>query len=449
MRDYAFVAYLALLLLLGMRRPFLFVLGYVYIDLVSPQRLSYYLLSSVPVSLIFFAAAFVGWVFTDARHGFRITVRQLLILALLGWAGWTTAHADFPIDAAEKWDWVWKTLVFAVFLPMTLRTRLRIEAMVVFMILSVASIVITGGIKTLASGGGYGMLNLGVSNNSGLYEGSTISMVAVGMIPLILFAMQHGTIFRPDWRVRLFGYALIFACLLIPIGTQARTGLICIGLLAVMLLRMVKRRLLYLGILAAAVAVAVPLLPDSYSKRMETIEGYQGDESASTRIAVWGWTLDYVRDHPMGGGFGAYRQNRFVYHTRTREGDAAATVVDGGRAWHSSYFEMLGEQGYGGLALWLTLNLIGLVRTEVLRRRYLRAGGDADWIAPLASALQMAHILYLVGSMFLALAFASFAYMWMGLQIALDLYCARREREAGFARWGRPARVRGASPAAG
>ena len=99
---------------------------------------------------------------------------------------------------------------------------------------------------------------------------------------------------------------------------------------------------------------------------------------------------------------------------------------DEARAWHSSYFEMLGEQGYFGLAVWLVLQGIGLVRMEALRRRYRRGPEEDRWIAGLATALQSAHIIYLVGSLFLALAFASFAYMWIGLQIGLDTYCARR-----------------------
>src|SRR3546814_985699 len=76
------------------------------------------------------------------------------------------------------------------------------------------------------SGGGYGELNLMVTNNSGLYEGSTISAVAIAIIPIILWFPRFGTIFPPDWRVKTFCYALAFACLLIPIGTSTRTGLL-------------------------------------------------------------------------------------------------------------------------------------------------------------------------------------------------------------------------------
>src|ERR1051325_2023562 len=157
-----------------------------------------------------------------------------------------------------------KALAFAIFLPLTLRTRLRIEAVLLFLTLSAASIVIVGGIKTLLSGGGYGVLNLMIDNNSGLYESSTISTIAIGLIPIILLlarlcpispsdsepartapgspssednpALQRFASTQPTpggrWRrfmVKVFAAGLIFACLLIPIGTEARTGLICIA----------------------------------------------------------------------------------------------------------------------------------------------------------------------------------------------------------------------------
>lgn len=440
MRDLAFVGYLALFLALGFRRPFLFVLGYVYIDLVSPQRMTYYMLSSVPVSLIFFAAAFLGWLAADDKSEVRFTPRQVLMTILLLWAGGTTQMADFPLDAAEKWDWVWKTMVFAIFLPLTLRTKLRIEALLTFMVLSAASIVIIGGIKTAVSGGGYGTLNLGVEANNGLYEGSTISTVAVAMIPMILYLWRFGTIFPKGWPMRIFCSALIFACLLIPVGTQARTGLICIGVLVLLILRDTKRRVLFLTMIGVAGLVAVPMLPSSFSQRMQTIEGYKGDESASTRIAVWMWTIDYAKSHPFGGGFGSYRQNKVSYQrvdTSASSGNNVATVQtnDEARAWHSSYFEMLGEQGYVGLAIWLVICITGIVRMEVLRFRYRNPAPEDAWIRPLATALQTAQILYMVGSLFLALAFASFAYMWIGVQIALDVYCARRAK-AGAPAWG-------------
>ena len=457
MRDLALIGFLLALLTLALKRPFLFSLAYIYVDTVSPQRLSYYLLNSIPLSMIVALLALAGWAIADRKDGFKFTARQGLMLLLLAYALGTTAYADVPDAAWEKWDWVWKSLAFAIFLPFTLRTKLRIEAALLFLTLSAGAIVIVGGLKTVMAGGGYGVLNLMVDNNSGLYESSTISTLAIGLIPIIIWFTRHGTIFpataaaappgatsngfarpRPAFSmpllVKLFCYALVFACLLMPIGTEARTGLVCIAVLGLLVLRdmKMKTRLLFMGAAGALALAAIPFLPSSFTQRMETIQGFEADQSANTRLAVWGWTWTYVQGNPLGGGFGAYRQNRIQVRTvdaRTA-GDvqlvSTQTEADEGRAYHSSYFEMLGEQGFPGLILYLLIHGIGLVRMEILRRRYRRAEGDEAWIAPLATALQHFQLIYLVGGIFVGIAYVPFAWLMFAVQIGLDVHCGRK-----------------------
>ncbi len=434
MRDLALLGFLAALLTLGLKRPFLLVLAYAYVDIVAPQRLSWGLLSSIPLSMLVAAIAVGGWAIADDKKNIAMAPRQWLMLVLLLYCGATTFYADVPVDAQFKWEWVWKAMAFAIFLPLTLRTKLRIEALILFMTLSAATIVIVGSIKTILSGGGYGELNLLVDNNSGLYESSTISTVAIALIPLILWLARHGTVFPPDWRSKTFAYCLVFACLLIPVGTQARTGLVCIAVLAVLMLRDVKRRLLYLGLMGALGLAAVPFLPSAFTDRMGTISTYQADNSAVTRLAVWGWTWEYVQDNPMGGGFEAYRLNRIQVATVSTAGSGNLQSVQGqmqmdsGRAWHSAYFEMLGEQGFPGLILFILIHGAGLVRMERLRRRYLKADGDKAWISPLATALQHFQLIYLVGALFVAIAFQPFVWMLIACQIAFDTHVRRMER---------------------
>jgi O-antigen ligase len=281
-------------------------------------------------------------------------------------------------------------------------------------------------------GGGYGSLKFFVNDNTGLYEGSIISCVAIAIIPLILWLMKHGTIFPRDWKVKLFAVALTGACLLIPVGTEARTGLLCIGLLGVLSLRTVKRHFLYIALAGAVAFAAVPFLPQSYTKRMSTIENHASDESASTRVAVWQWTYDFAKDHPFGGGFDAYRQNRLNIQTAKTESDGNTVAVevddiqDQARAYHSSYFEMLGEQGWPGLFVWLWLQALGLWQMERLRRRWKdRTGPGQTWQAPLATALQHAQLIYLVGSLFVGIAYQPFVLMLIGLQCGLWTYLRR------------------------
>ena len=82
---------------------------------------------------------------------------------------------------------------------------------------------------------------------------------------------------------------------------------------------------------------------------------------------------------------------------------------------------------------------------EGLRRRYKGVTDeDRAWIRPFATALQGSHFVYLLGAMFVGIAFQPFIYMMIALQIALYSYTQRREKEA---RW-RPLAVQlGGAPA--
>jgi putative inorganic carbon (HCO3(-)) transporter len=247
------------------------------------------------------------------------------------------------------------------------------------LVLCASALIVTGGIKTALGGGGYGSLVLLINDNSGLYEGSIISCVAIAIIPLIVWLAQHGTIFKPDWKVKTYAAALTFAALLIPVGTQARTGLVCIAVLALLFIRQTKRRFLYLTGAALVGLAAIPFLPSAFSQRMETIQDYKADESAATRVAVWKWTWEFVKEHPFGGGFDAYRINKIRYDLPVVDENGFDTgaidrkeIVDQGRAYHSSYFEMLGEQGFPGLIIWLLIHVGGVWRMEMVARMYKR-----------------------------------------------------------------------------
>jgi probable O-glycosylation ligase (exosortase A-associated) len=441
MRDLAFAGFLGSLLLLAIRKPFLFICAYIYIDIVAPQRLSYNLLSSIPISLIVFALAIVAWIVTDKKNDMRIAPRQILIALLLAYCGLTTYYlAEFQDDAMEKWDWVWKSMIFAIFLPLALRTKLRIETVLLFMCLSLSAIIIGAGIKTVLGGSGYGSFAMMVDNNSGIYEDSTLTTAAIMIIPILIYFTKFGTVFKPDWRVSLFCYALIFACLLTPIGTQARTGLVCIAFLAILILRDSQRRGLFIAGAAVASLIAIPLLPTAFSDRMGTIANFRSDESAGTRLAVWGWTFNYVQEHPWGGGFDAYRGNSLTYYTSdTTESGASVTInrqlqTDRARAYHSAYFEMLGEQGWFGLGLWLLIHGIGVLRMERLRRQYRlgRAPPGQEWVSSLATALQHAQLVYLVGALFVGIAYQPIFMMLLSVQIGLDSYITRVRKRDGW-----------------
>jgi probable O-glycosylation ligase (exosortase A-associated) len=438
MRDVFFLLFLLATLFMAVKRPFLFILAYCYVDIVAPQRLSFFLLNTIPLSQIIFFFAIGSWLVADKKKGMQIDHLQVVLILLLAYCGVSTVYAEFPVEGASKWDWVWKALLWSIFLPLVLTTRLRLEALALTMVLSAGTLAIAGGMKTAMGGSGYGSLQLLLDDNSGLFEGSIFSTVAIAIIPLILWLARYGTVFPKSRPVWIFAILLVFACLLIPVGTQARTGLVCAVFLVVLGLRDSKRRMTYLGIVTGAALIALPLVPAAFASRMDTITDFRSDQSASTRVAVWQWTWNYALEHPLGGGFEVYRANELrVNRVETGEaGDAVNREIipytDRARAFHNSYFEMLGEQGFPGLAMWLYIQIVCLWRMEKLRRRYRESPPDVAWVRPLATALQGGHLVYLMGSMFVGIAFQPFIYMLIALQIGLWTYTNRRETEA---RW--------------
>ena len=76
-----------------------------------------------------------GFALGDDKKDVRVSPRWFLLILLLGYCGYTTTVAAEPVAALDKWNWVWKALVFAAFLPLTLRTKLRMEATILTMVL--------------------------------------------------------------------------------------------------------------------------------------------------------------------------------------------------------------------------------------------------------------------------------------------------------------------------
>jgi hypothetical protein len=147
MRDLILIIFIMGFVVASFRRPYFMALGYIWVDFLQPQKLTYWLLNSAPVALFMAIGALAFYVFLDEKQRARIGVVQVLMLIFAAYATANTFGWAIVTDhALEKWDWVWKGLAFAVFLPWVLTTRRRVEAAAFVMVLSTAAITISGGI---------------------------------------------------------------------------------------------------------------------------------------------------------------------------------------------------------------------------------------------------------------------------------------------------------------
>lgn len=407
------VAYLSFLVI-GTSAPFIIGLGYVWTDIMLPQRVAWSILPSIPVSAIMGAATVGAYLLFDRKDRPSFWSGSWLFVVWAAWVTMTTTWAEVPEPAWVKWDWAVKTILFAGFLPYLFRTRTHLEALILVMVSAMIAHMIPYAVKTAINGGGYDMsIGLIPVNNGWGGESSTFATACAALLPILMWCKDHSRIL-PRQRLLFLGMGGI--ALVGLIGSYARTGLVALAVVAGAWWLQSRRKVLWLIAFAAIGSAGMAFTTDQWMARMSTITTYGKEESALGRVAVWLWTLDYVKDHPLGGGFEVYRINTFKVPI---EGSHNQFLEIRGKAFHSIYFEVLGEHGWPGAAIWGVLMLLGLWQYWAVIRR-TKGSKDLLWLRELAKALLIAMLAFLAGGAFIGIAFQPFLYDFVAISISLS-----------------------------
>lgn len=415
-----YVSYMSM----GVAAPFVATLGYVWVDAFRPQDVAYFILNQFPVALVMGALALGTYMMMDRRHPPPMNAITLLVATMALWCTITMLWAVGGEGAWIKWDWATKTVIFSAFLPFVIRSHVQIEAFVQTYVLALAANFIPFGIKVFISGGGYGR-NLGlVGGNAGLAEGGLLSTACLMVIPVLLWLARHSTIV-PKWKITPFAYwGLAALALATATGTFQRSALIGLVAMGVAMIVSSRHKLLFSVIGMIVGLILAYWTSDRWLGRVSTITDYQSDTgSAVLRILVWKWTLEFVKSYPLGGGFHSYIVNQIVL-----PGNAAnpAGEIQFGRAFHSIYFEVLGEQGWPGLAMFLTIALLAIWNTYVIAR-IARRNPEFEWCGGLAIAVRCGLAAYLSAGAFVGIAFQPMFWYFVAITVCLRAYIRRSQ----------------------
>lgn len=406
MRIIFFSAILTLFMLVGIGIPIIAAAGYVWVDLVIPQNKIFYALRSLPLSSIFFSIAVTSYILFDRANPPRRLGLFILLFLFLIWVTLTSTWAELPKDAWRKWEWAMASILFAMFMPFVFRTRVQIELFLLLFSFSVASYYLAAGVIALV-GSQYGK---DTGGNSSLLESSTFACIVTMLIPINIFLMRNSLLFaKPLHRSVIFGTLIVFQ-VLATVGSYARTGVISlIVLYFTQLIFWPKIRKRFIITSAVLLLAVLPIMAGPWMDRMSTITTYEEDSSAMGRLGAWAWTLDYVEEHPFGGGFGVYKINKGEYYG----------VMIEGKAFHNIFFEVLGEHGYPGLIFFSSLFLVSYRKLRIIRKSSFSAP-DQQYMHEISTALLSSLLILLAGGQFIGIAFQPFTYYLIGLTICLD-----------------------------
>lgn len=410
MSDFFILAVIITFFIFGLTRPYIAFAGYIWVDTLVPQTIVFGFLNGKPISMIMAGLCFLSLILGVSKVSKPTRIAPFLLLVLfMVWITISTDMAQFQAIAWVKWDTAIKTVLMATLTMFAIRNRRELEAVLLILVFSLSFFMLTAGIKTLFGGGGYGRTLITGVGNSGMAESSTLAAFSVLVIPFLLFFKNNITILDFLKDKKWLWNAAILSSVLTNIGTTARTGLVTLA--GYIGYRSLNKKMFVQGIAVLLVAVFCfqAFAPADWKNRMNTLTEVSDEGSAMGRVVVWQWTIDYVADRPVfGGGFQSFLANRgqLVKYNEN--------FSFGVKAFHSIYFELLGEQGYGGLTIYLAL-----IFWAYNQNRKIEKNDKLDqWSRDLGSCMKSAIVIFCIGGAFVGIGYKPIIFQLVALTAA-------------------------------
>lgn len=385
MRDIVITVFLLGGIPIAFFHPYIGILFWSLISYMNPHRLAWGFAEHIPFAALIGAATLLGFLMSREDKHFPKTLLTVVWILFITWISFTTIFALYPDLAFLKWKLVMKIMLMSFVTLMVMAQRERLNLLIWVIVLSLGFYGGKGGLFTLTRDTG-GMTLVWGPDNSFISDNNALALALVMVLPLMYYLQS--IVSRKIFKYGLL--ALMPLTVMGVVGTHSRGGFVALAaiILAALLMSRYKVRLL---IVAAITAVGlVSLAPPAWLERMENIENYEQDASAMSRINSW-WTAFYLAsDRPLGGGFDTFNEEVFARYAPTSSEAYNA---------HSIYFEVLGEHGFIGLALFLILGLLAL-RTTSWIVCHTQARDDLKWANTLATMIKLSLIGYAVGGAF-------------------------------------------------
>ncbi len=413
MRDFIVTAMVFGLLPFILRNPVMGIYAWVWLSMMNPHRATFGFARSMPFAYIVAIATVIGVLAHNRdRRPVPMTAPTIALLFLLFWMTFTSffSIADSSL-VLERWIFVFKSQVMIFLTLILIRGRQQVDRLIWVIVVSIGFYGVKGGIYTVATGG-----SGRVWGPPGLLEGNNeLAVALVMMVPLMVYLLQVST----HKLIRIGLMVSIATTALAILGSQSRGALLAIVVMGFFLALKGKRPVLMSLVISTLLVAVIAFMPDAWTQRMDTIQSYEGDGSAMSRIYTWRTLFNCALDRPfVGAGF--VSDNIEVFR-RYAPRDAQFAHFDGlVLVAHSIYFQMIGEHGFVGLMLFLTVGVITWVKASQLSKATRDCPDFGAWVPLLMPMLQVGIIGYAVGGAFLSLAYLDLVYYLPAIVILVD-----------------------------
>jgi len=407
MRDIALALFIFGTIPFILSRPYVGLLVWSWLGYMNPNRLCYGFAISFPWVQLVAIVTLIALAVSKERKTIPISTVSVLLLVFLAWTGITTFFAYVPGVAWEKWLEFAKILVMVFVTLILVNNRERMHGLVWMIVVSLGFFGFKGGLFTALTGGNYHVLG---PTASFIADNNALALAFCMTLPLMRYLQLHSS--RKIVRVGL-GFGMLLTGIAV-LGTYSRGGLIGLAIVGGALFLKSRRRLAVVLVVVAVGLIAWHFMPPQWTERMGTLHHASQTASGEERIQSWTFATKVALHRPLlGGGFDDY-QSTSLWMAYAPSG---ATQ----RAIHSIYFRVLGEQGFPGLALFLSLLFVSWRNCSRVRKKTSESP-EQKWAYDLASMLQVTLLAFMVAGAFLPMTYFDLTYQLMAICALLELH---------------------------
>lgn len=375
---------------MALKRPWIGVMLWTWLSIMNPHRYSWGFSVTLPLAMIAALTTLIGLIFTQERQSpFKgspvIILAMFSIWVTLSWLLGVDPSSDYP-----QWEKVIK-IYFMIFVMLALLSnKYHIMAFAWVNICSLAALGAKGGYFTLINGGNYRVWG---PPGSFIEDNNEFALSLIIIVPMLHFLQLQ---VQNKWGKHALSMTILL-CVASALGSHSRGALVAIVAMgAVFWWRSPSKGPMTVLILLI-IFVFLPMMPESWWNRMETIQGYEQDGSAMGRINAWYVAWEVAKHRVFGAGM-SYQYPEFFI-----------TASTGVRAAHSIYFQILGNHGFIGLIIYLIF-WFSTYRIAGWLNSHARPIPQAKWASDLGNMTQVSIIGYAVGGAFLSLAYFDLPY---------------------------------------
>ena len=400
MRDYFILAIILGAAPICFFNPYFGILMWTWVAYFNPHRFAWGRVYEFPVALLIGGATLAGVPFVKETNRRMFNTQTVLLLLMWCWFGITYLVASSnPIfthhlaDSRAELMRISKILLMTFLMVWLVTSKEKLRYLYLVTSLSFAFFAIKGALFSWQTSGQfrvYGPPDSFIEDNNAL--GLALNM----SLPMFYFLARSE---QNKWMRYLF-HLSFFCGIIAVLLTYSRGALLGLMVVLTMLALRSKHKFVAAFLLIVCAWGVLAFAPGKWMDRMGNFFHGNLDNSAELRLNAWQFAFELAKHYPItGGGLKTFTPE--LYRRFTPQLDFAGP--------HSIYFQTLGEHGFVGLALFLTLLVSCLLGLRSLRRK-ARQSASTQWIVPYTHMFEIGLLAFMISGAFLELAYFDLFY---------------------------------------